>query len=286
MVEQGGVQARLEILQIHARDKPLAEDVDLERVARATPGFSGADLQNLLNEAALLAARGDQEEITAADLEEARDKILLGLKREGLDIDPEQWRLIAYHEAGHAVIAAALPGADQVQKVTIAPRGHAMGVTHQLPERDRYLHRREDLADRLAVMMGGRAAEQLVFATATSGAENDLKTASDLARKMVTDWGMGEGLEDLAVGGERGHVFLGEELAEQRRYGEETARRIDHAVQAIVDAAGERARDVLRERRQALDQVAEHLLEHEEIPGSRVDDLVEQAGAEAAEGSS
>jgi len=274
VVEQAGVQARLEILRIHARNKPLAPDIDLEQVARGTPGFSGADLENLLNEAALIAARGDQDAIGGADLEEARDKILLGLKREGLDLDSEQRRLIAYHEAGHAVLAAVLPGADQVQKVTITPRGRTMGVTHQLPEGDRYVHRREELADRLVVLMGGRAAEQLVFATATSGAENDLKTATELARKMVTDWGMGEGLENLAVGGERGHVFLGEELGEQRRYGEETARRIDRAVQGIVGQAAERALAILGERRRALDAVAQELIDSEEIAGRRVDELV------------
>ncbi len=282
VVEQGGVQARLEILRIHARNKPLADDIDLEKVARGTPGFSGADLENLLNEAALIAARGDKDAIAHADLEEARDKILLGLKREGVDLDEDQWRLIAYHEAGHAVVAAALPGADQVQKVTIVPRGRAMGVTHQLPERDRYLHRREDLADRLTVLMGGRGAEQLVFDTATSGAENDLKTAAELARKMVTDWGMGEGLENLAVGGERGHVFLGEELAEQRHHGEETARRIDRAVQGIVTTAAERARSILAEHRAALDQVAEQLIAHEEISGRGVDELVHAGGGHQA----
>jgi len=274
VVQQGGVRARLEILRIHARNKPLAADIDLETVARGTPGFSGADLQNLLNEAALLAARRDKQAIEREDLEEARDKILLGLKREGMDLDEQEWRLIAYHESGHAVVAAALPGADQVQKVTIVPRGRAMGVTQQLPERDRYIHRREDIADRLVVLLGGRAAEHLVFDTATSGAENDLKSATGLARKMVTEWGMGEGLEDLALGGHRDHIFLGEEISERRPYSEDTARRVDEAVQAIVTAASRQARRILTERRDALDRVAEELIAHEEISGRRVDELV------------
>ncbi|HZD11615.1 MAG TPA: ATP-dependent zinc metalloprotease FtsH, partial [Candidatus Binatia bacterium] len=181
---------RLEILKIHARNKPMADDVDLERVARGTPGFSGADLENMLNEAALLAARLDKTQIEAEDIEEARDKILMGLERENLDLTQDEMKMIAYHEAGHALVAAVLPNADPIHKVTIVPRGRAMGVTQQLPEREKYLYPREYMLDRMAVMMGGRAAEDIVFGSPTSGAENDLKQVTKVARKMVVDWGM------------------------------------------------------------------------------------------------
>jgi cell division protease FtsH len=286
VVEQGGLQARLEILRIHARNKPLADDVDLEDLARGTPGFSGADLENLLNEAALVAARGTGDVIAREDLDLARDKILLGLKREGMDLDEEEWRLIAYHEAGHALVAAMLPRADRIQKVSIVPRGRAMGVTQQLPERDRYIQRREELVDRLTVLLGGRAAERIVFDTTTSGAENDLKVAADLSRRMVTDWGMGEGLENLALGGSREHVFLGEEIAERRPYGEETARIVDQAVHGLVTDAARQATGLLEENRRALDRVANELLVHEELTGTRVDELISVSPGRAGHGES
>ena len=185
-------KARKAILEIHAKNKPLADGIDLKRIARNTPGFSGADLENLLNEAALLAGRAERDEIINEDVEEARDKVLMGLKREGLALTEEERRLLAYHEGGHAIVAAALEHADPVHKVTIVPRGQAMGVTQQMPEEDKYLYRREYMLDRLAVVMGGRAAEDLVFNTATSGAENDLKQVRKMARKMVLDWGMSD----------------------------------------------------------------------------------------------
>jgi cell division protease FtsH len=180
------MQARQEILEIHAQNKPLAEDVDLENLARGTPGFSGADLENLLNEAALLAARQDKEVIELEDVEEARDKIMLGLEREGLALTDEECQLLAYHEGGHAVVAAVLPHADPVHKVTIVPRGRAMGVTQQLPRGDKYVYQREYMLDRLAVMMGGRAAEELVLGTATSGAENDLRQLFCTIRRRLS----------------------------------------------------------------------------------------------------
>jgi cell division protease FtsH len=265
------MQDRLAILKIHSRNKPLAEDseraVDLERIARGTPGFSGADLENLLNEAALLAAREGKDLIEAEDIEEARDKVMMGLERENLGLTDEEMQLLAHHEGGHAIVAAVLPHADPIHKVTIVPRGRAMGVTQQLPERDRYVYRREYMLDRLAVMMGGRAAEQLIFDTATSGAENDLKQATQLARRMVLDWGM-------SPGGRSEQVFLGQEIAQRREYSEATAREVDQEIQAILDEAYERAASTLRERREALASLVETLLEEEEIPGKRVLDLV------------
>ena len=261
---------RVEILQIHSRNKPMSMDVDLESIARGTPGFSGADLENLLNEAALLAARGDKSAIEMDDIEEARDKLLMGLERRNLALTAEETRMIAYHESGHALLAAVLPNADPIHKVTIVPRGRAMGVTQQLPEREKYLYPREYMLDRLAVMMGGRAAEDLVFGTATSGAENDLKQATKLARKMVLDWGMSEKLGHVALGSEREEIFLGEELGHHREYSETTAREVDQEVKRILDEAYQRAIKTLRDQRSELNALASALVEHEELPGSAV----------------
>ena len=262
------------ILKIHAKDKPLAPDVDLERLARGTPGLSGAELANLLNEAALNAARKDRQSIRREDIEDARDRILMGLKRQGMVLTDEEVELLAYHEAGHALVAAILPHADPIHKVTIVPRGLAMGVTQQLPEKERYIYEREYMLDRLAVMMGGRVAERVVFHTATSGAENDLKQATQLARRMVLDWGMSERLGPMAAGGERRQVFLGEEIAHQRQYSEATAREVDEEVKSIVEQAYDRARETIEERRDVLDRVADLLKEREEITGEEVLELL------------
>jgi cell division protease FtsH len=261
---------REEILKIHARNKPLADDVDLEKIARGTPGFSGADLENLLNEAALLAARKGKQIIDKNDVDAARDKVLLGLERENLILTEEECRLLAYHEAGHAVVAAVVPHADPIHKVTIVPRGRAMGVTQQLPERDRYLYPRDYMLDRLAVIMGGRAAEMLVLDTITSGAENDLKQATRLARKMVLDWGMSDRLGHVALGDENEEIFLGEDIAKRREYSESTAREVDLEIRTILEEAFDRATQVLVENREALNQVAVALLDREDIPGSEV----------------
>jgi cell division protease FtsH len=263
-------KARKAILKIHATNKPISDEIDLERLARNTPGFSGADLENLLNEAALLAGREGRDEIVTADIEEARDKVLMGLKREGLALTDEERKLLAYHEAGHAIVAAALQHADPVHKVTIVPRGKAMGVTQQMPEEDKYLYRREYMLDRLAVVMGGRAAEDLIFDTATSGAENDLKQVRKMARKMVLDWGMSDAFENIALGGQNGQVFLGEELSKSREYSEETAREVDVAVRQILDDAFQRAMDTITEHHDQLDALADELIKHEEVSGERV----------------
>jgi cell division protease FtsH len=269
-VDLPGAPTRRAILAVHSRNKPLADDVDLEEVARSTPGFSGADLENLLNEAALLAARKRKVKIEREDVEDARDKIMLGLEREGVVLTREECRLLAYHEGGHAVTAAVLPNADPLHKVSIVPRGQAMGVTQQLPQKDRYVYSREYMLDRLAVMLGGRAAEQLVLHTSTSGAESDLKQVTRLARKMVLDWGMSERLGHLALGGAREHVFLGEEIGQPRQYSETTAREVDEEIRKLVESAYKRAEQTLRENREGLDALADELLEHEEVAGSRV----------------
>ena len=263
-------EAREAILAIHARNKPMADDVNLERVAAGTPGFSGADLENLLNEAALLAGRYEHDRIYRSDIDEARDKVIMGLERKGLVLDDDERRLLAYHEAGHAIVAAVLPNADPIHKVTIVPRGQAMGVTQQLPEKDKYLYRREYLLDRLAVIMGGRAAEELVYDTATSGAENDLKQVRQTARKMVLDWGMGTRFKHVALGEDQGRVFLGEELSKGKNYSDDTARQVDEEVQQISEDAFERAIHTLRENRDAFDRLADLLIEREEVPGEDV----------------
>lgn len=274
---------RKEIMQIHACNKPLGEDVDLRKIARGTPGFNGADLANLLNEAALLAARKRKDVINQEDIDEARDKVLMGLERENLVLTEDECRLLAYHEAGHALVAAVLPNADPIHKVTIVPRGRAMGVTQQLPERDRYLYDYDYMMDRLAVMMGGRAAEKLVLNSITSGAENDLQQATHLARKMILHWGMSERLGHISLGGEDEEVFLGEDLAKRRDYSETTAREIDLEIKRVLGEAYERATQVLEENRAGLDKVVEALLEMEDIPGEQVIDIVqEQAGERAS----
>ncbi len=272
---------RLEILRIHSRNKPLAQaseekpdGVDLERLARATPGFSGADLENLLNEGALLAARRGKDQIEFEDIEDARDKIIMGLERENLCLTNEELEMLAYHEAGHALVAAVVPNADPIHKVSIVPRGRAMGVTQQLPERDKYIYPREYMLDRIAVMMGGRAAEQLAYNTSTSGAENDLKQATGLARKMVLDWGMSASLEHMALGSENDEVFLGQDFAQRRQHSESTARIVDQEVQIILNEAYARATDILQRNRGKLDTIVEALLEVEELPGERVVEIV------------
>jgi cell division protease FtsH len=270
VVELPTCRARLAILDIHARDKPLADDIDFEEIARATPGFSGADLENLLNEAALLAGRHHREAIERQDIEDARDKILLGTEREGMSLAPDEIELLAFHEGGHAVVAASLPHADPLHKVTIVPRGRAMGVTQQLPTGDRYIFSRDQILDRIAVMLGGRAAEHLVLDTASSGAEDDLKQVMRLARKMVLEWGMSDRLAHVALGGERDHVFLGEELTQSRSFSEATAREVDEEILRIVQGQFERVVELLRRHRDGLDRVAAALRDEEELPGERV----------------
>ncbi len=274
-VDLPSLSDRLEILKVHSRHKPLAPSVDLEAYARGTSGFSGADLENLLNEAALLAARKNKSVIECNDLEDARDKVMMGLARENLGLTPEDLRVLSYHEAGHAVVAVVLPHTDPVYKVTVVPRGHAMGVTQMMPEREKYVHTREYVLDMMAMMMGGRAAEELVLGTATTGAEKDLKEATRLARKMVLDWGMGPTLGNVAMGGVQRHMYLGDGHS-TREYSEATAREIDDEVRAILASSYERAVDALREHRDGLDAVAQALLDNEQITGEEVLRLVRE----------
>lgn len=276
VVDMPSTKDRKAILEIYARNKPFAQDVDLETLARATVGFSGADLENLLNEAALLAARDELNEINHRCIEEARDKILMGLQRRGLALTEHEKRMVAYHEAGHAIVAAFMPEADPLHKVSIVPRTRAMGVTQQFPEREKYIYPRSYLHDRLAVMLGGRAAEAMVFNTATSGAGNDLRQATNLARKMVLEWGMSESFQHMALGGRDGQVFLGEEIAGRREYSEQTAHTVDREVADILQGAYTRAETTLNEQREAMDKLVERLFEEEEVPGHVVLEITGQ----------
>jgi cell division protease FtsH len=261
---------RVEILKIHARGKPMSPEVDFGKLARATPGFSGADLENLLNEAALSAARRNRGRIGQEEIDDAYDKVVLGLERTNLALTPEEKKVLAYHESGHALVAMRLPHADPVRKVTIIPHAGSMGVTQQLPERDRYIYEKDYLLDRIAVMMGGRAAEELKNGSMTSGAESDLKEATRLARRMVLDWGMGDRHRNQAMGTHQRHVFLGEEIGSPREYSEETARQIDAEVSDILSACYERAAGVLRENSEVLDSLTSVLVEKEVLDGSEV----------------
>lgn len=266
--------AREEILKIHARNKSLSDDVDLGKVARGTPGFSGADLENLLNEASFNAGRDERRTIKMEDIEKARDKVMMGLKKEGVRISDREKKMLAYHEAGHAIVAASLSHSDPLHKVTIIPRGKAMGITQQLPEKEKYIYEKDYLLDRLAVLMGGRAAEQLIFDTSTSGAQNDLQQVTKLARKMVKDWGMSDKFGHLAFGSGEEEVFIGREMGHKPEYSDPTARDIDEQVNAISREAYERAEKTLKDNRDAFDKLADLLIEHEEVSGDVVTSLI------------
>ncbi len=270
------LEDRVRILEVHVKGKKMSDDLDLALVARGTPGMSGADLSNVVNEAALAAVRDGEETIAMAHFEQARDRVLIGQKRESLALSTDEKTAVAYHEAGHAVCAATLPSADPLHKVTVIPSGMALGVTMQLPEQERHIYRQNYIEDSLVVRMGGRIAEELVFGVISTGANDDLVGATQLARKMVREWGMSDRLGPMAWGAHN-EVFLGEEIVSAREYSDETARLIDEEVERILRDQEQRCRILLREHRDALDLVAQALLEHETIPGSEVQRLVEAA---------
>ena len=265
---------REKILSIHAKSKPISGSVKLNTIAQVTPGFTGADLENLLNEAALLATRRKKQIIERDDVDDAHDKILLGLERKSLILTGKERETVAYHEAGHAVMAAFLPNAEPVHKVTIIPRDRSMGVTQQHPEGDKYLFNREYILDRIAVTLGGRVAEKRHMGTITSGAENDLRQATQLARKMVLDWGMSEKLGNISLGSEREHVFLGEDIATRRDFSEATAREIDIEIKLILDEAYEQATKLLSEKENDIIKVANGLLEKEALLSEDIKELL------------
>jgi len=269
-------KARRAILDIHARKIPLADDVDLDLVAGRTIGFSGADLANLVNEAALLAGRRQQRQVTMDLFAEARDKIVLGAEREQAIGDDER-RLIAVHESGHALMAWLLPHTDPLDKVTIIPRGQALGVTEQIPEEERHTYTQSYLRDRIGVMLGGRIAEQLVFGEVTTGAESDLEEATKLARHMVSRWGMSEAIGPVAFPRGHEHVFLGRELAEAPEFSDTTALRIDEEIKALIVAVEAEATALMRKHRPALERLAERLLEAETLDRTEIEALLKQA---------
>jgi cell division protease FtsH len=270
------IEERQAILEIHAEEKPTADDVDLEEIAQGTPGFSGADLENLLNEAALLAAENGMEIIDRDTLDEARDKVMMGLQREEMVISDDEKETMAIHESGHTLVAYLTEGADPVHKVTIIPRGRALGATQQLPIEEKKMYTQEHLMGRLAVMMGGRAAEELKNETVTNGAQDDLRRATKMARKMVLQWGMSEDLGNIAFSNGDEKTFLGEDLAGGRDYSEETAEQIDNAVRDIIDEATERAETILRANQDKLDSLVDVLMEKETLSAEEISSLVDQ----------
>src|SRR3989475_685508 len=274
VVPRPDIKGREEILRVHTRKVPLSEEVDLSVLARGTPGFSGADVANLVNEAALWAARQNRKVVTMADFEMSKDKVLMGVERKSMILSEEEKRNTAYHEAGHALVAAMTPGADPLHKVTIIPRGMALGLTMQLPTDDKHSYSKEHLEAMLAVLMGGRTAEEIFLGHITTGAGNDIERATELARNMVCEWGMSE-LGPLAYGKKEEAIFLGREIAQHRDYSEDTAIRIDQEVKKIVSAAYETARNILLGSREALERIAHALLEREVLDAIEIKLLME-----------
>ena len=273
IVPRPDVNGRIGILQVHTRKVPLADDVDLTVIARGTPGFSGADLANVVNEAALIGARQGRKAVLMADFEMAKDKVLMGAERRSLILSEEEKKTTAYHEAGHALVAVMLPNADPVHKVTIIPRGLALGVTMQLPEDDKHNYSKDYLDSQITVMMGGRVAEELFLKHQTTGAGNDIEQATEIARKMVCEWGMSD-LGPITFGKKEEQIFLGREISQHRDYSEDTAIRIDQAVRHIVDTAYQGAKTLISENRASLVRIAEALLEREVLDAQEVKLLV------------
>ena len=279
VVARPDIRGREEILKVHVKKIPLAPDVGLAVLARGTPGFSGADLANLVNEAALLAARGDKKFVEMKDFESAKDKVLMGVERKSLILSEEERRATAYHEAGHALVARLIPGTDPIHKVTIIPRGRALGITQQLPMDEKHNYHREYLLNNIAILMGGRVAEELVLGHMSTGAGNDLERATDLARKMVCEWGMSEKLGPLTFGKREEMIFLGKEIAQHQDYSEQTAQEIDQEVRRFVIEAYERAKELVKARIGALHALAASLLEREVLEGAEIDVIITGAPA-------
>jgi cell division protease FtsH len=273
------VKGREEILRVHAARSPLADDVALAVLARGTPGFTGADLENLVNEGALLAARLGKEKIEMADLEQAKDKVLMGVERKSMIISLEERRITAYHESGHTLVAKMIPGTDPIHKVTIIPRGRALGLTQQLPIDEKHTYPKDYLLNNIAMMMGGRAAEELVLNHQTTGAGNDIERATEIARKMVCEWGMSEKLGPLAFGKKEEQIFLGREFAQHRDYSEDTARLIDDEIREIVTRSFERAKGIIQMNLAALHRLANTLLEKEVLDGNQIDQILKDEAA-------
>src|SRR5512135_2241540 len=274
VVPRPDIRGREGILQVHVRKVPLAKDVDVNVLARSTPGFTGADLENLVNEAALLAARNDKESVNMIDLELAKDKVMMGAERRSMIISDEEKRNTAYHEAGHALVAKLLPGADPIHKVTIIPRGMALGLTQQLPEEEKHTYPREYLLNNLVILFGGRVAEELVLEQITTGAGNDIEKATDLVRRMVCEWGMSEKLGPMTFGKKDEEIFLGRDFTQKSDYSKSTAIEIDAEIRRMILESYHRARELLTTNLRLLHKVAEKLLEKEVLDGSELDAIV------------
>ncbi|SHI47760.1 ATP-dependent zinc metalloprotease FtsH [Halodesulfovibrio aestuarii] len=269
------VKGRKRILEVHARRSPLAADVNMETIAKGTPGFSGADLENLVNEAALQAAKENKDQINMFDFEQAKDKLIMGKERRSMVMSEDEKKITAFHEGGHALCAKLLPKADPVHKVSIIPRGRALGVTMQLPGEDRYGYSRSFLETNLVVLLGGRVAEEIIFDDITTGAGNDIERATKMARKMVCEWGMSEAIGPLNIGEQGEEVFIGREWAQSRNFSDETARLVDAEVKRIVETARSTARELIEGNLDVLHRIAESLLERETITGADIDLLIE-----------
>ena len=270
VVPRPDLKGREEILRVHVRRIPLAPNVELKVLARGTPGFSGADLANLVNESALLAARQNKKLVEMTDFENAKDKVLMGVERRSMIISDAEKRTIAYHEAGHTLVADFLPGTDPVHKVTIIPRGRALGLTQQLPLDDKYNYSREYLINQITILLGGRAAEEIVLNQLTTGAGDDLEKATEMARKMVCEWGMSEKLGPVTFGKNEEYIFVGREVARHKDYSEDTARQIDVEIKRIIRDCAHRARVILQENLEKLHALARALLERESLDGAEV----------------
>lgn len=270
------VKGREAILKVHTRKNILSNNVDLSIIARGTPGFSGADLENLVNEAALLAARKNKKEIEMEDFEHAKDKVLMGVERRSMIIPYQERRNAAYHEAGHALVAKMIPGSDPIHKVTIIPRGRALGITQQLPIDERHTYSKDYLLDNITILLGGRVAEELVLNHQTTGAGNDIERATELARKMICEWGMSDRLGPLNYGKREEHIFLGKEIAQHKNYSERTAQEIDEELQKTVNGCFDRARQLVLANMDALHAIANKLLEKEVLDGQEIDGIIKE----------
>ena len=278
VVPRPDIRGREGILQVHTRKVPLSTDVDVSVLARSTPGFTGADLENLVNEAALLAARNDKDKVDMLDLELAKDKVMMGAERRSMIISDEEKRTTAYHEAGHALVAKLLPGADPIHKVTIIPRGMALGLTQQLPMDEKHTYPREYLLNNLVILFGGRVAEELVLEQTTTGAGNDIEKATDLAHRMVCEWGMSEKLGPMTFGNKEEEIFLGRDFTQKVDYSKSTAVEIDAEVRRLIQESYHRAKHLLKTNLGLLHKVAENLLEKEVLDGSEIDAIVRAFG--------
>jgi cell division protease FtsH len=268
------LKGREGIMKVHLKKKVVSKDVDATILARGTPGFTGADIENMINEAALMAARRGKDSVDMVDFEDAKDKVLMGAERKSMIISDEEKKITAYHESGHTLVAKLLPNTDPIHKVTIIPRGRALGLTQQLPEDEKHTYPKEYLLSNIAILMGGRAAEEIVLNMQTTGAGNDIERASDLARKMVCDYGMNEDLGPLAFGKGEEQIFLGREISQHRDYSELTAQKIDDEVRNIVNSAYEKASKLIKDNVDTLHTMAKALLEKETLDGKAIDEIM------------